>query len=246
MAQDESKRLVASRAVDMLRAWVAATDILGVGTGSTVNFFIDALGERGVQVRGAFSSSEASSDRLRSHGIEVLDSNCGERAALYVDGADEVDGSGSLTKGGGGALTREKIVAALSDAFLCLVDESKVVDKLGEFPTPVEVLPMAQAHVSQQLQDLGGRAQLREGFLTDNRNVILDVLGLDLQDPEAMEQRLNNIPGVVENGIFGKNRPTLTLVGCSCCVEARGSGAMLAAYAETLRQVDICCTKTLN
>lgn len=246
MAQDDSKRLVASSAAAMLHAWVPADGILGVGTGSTVDFFIDALATHEVNLRGAFSSSVASSNRLTSIGIEVLDANCGERAALYVDGADEVDRTGALTKGGGGALTREKIVAALSDAFLCLVDESKVVNQLGEFPTPIEVLPMAQAHVSQQLKNLGGQPRLREGFTTDNGNVILDVLGLDLRDPVGMEVRLNNIPGVVENGIFGQHKPTLTLVGCGCGIEARGSNEMLTVYADLLQNNGVCCTTSFD
>lgn len=246
MDQNESKRLVASTAVEMLDTWVPEDGILGVGTGSTVNFFIDALAEHNVKVRGTFSSSEASTERLVAHGFEVLDSNCGERAALYVDGADEVDQLGALTKGGGGALTREKIVAALSDAFLCLVDETKVVDQLGAFPTPIEVIPMAQAHVVQELRKIGGRPEIRKNFRTDNGNLILDVHDLDLKDPQSMEAQLNSVPGVVENGIFGLNRPTLTLVGCECGVEVRGSATKLAEHANVVQQSNVCCSKTLN
>lgn len=228
-------------AAEFAAATLQSGDILGVGTGSTVNHFIDALAERELTIRGAFSSSDASTRLLEKIGVQVLDSNCGARAALYVDGADEVDAHGAVTKGGGGALTREKIVAALSDTFLCVVDDSKLVDCLGGFPLPVEVIPMAQALVAGKIADLGGHARLREGFRTDNGNVILDVENLVVADPAKLEQTLNSIPGVVENGVFWTNRPALTLVSCSCGVEARGSSDMLRAHAALLAKVSICC-----
>ena len=241
MNQDLLKQQVATAAIELARAWLHPNDILGVGTGSTVNYFIDALGEQKLELRGAFSSSDASTLALRDIGIEVLDSNCGERATLYVDGADEVDENGALIKGAGGALTREKIVAALSDNFVCLVDESKVVDRLGigNFPLPVEVIPMAKASVEAQITQLGGSPQEREGYRTDNGNLILDVERLDLSDPEGIEQTLNNIPGVVENGVFWQNRPLLTLIGQEGGVVVRGRAEVLECYADLLSATSI-------
>ncbi|MYD42542.1 MAG: ribose-5-phosphate isomerase RpiA [Gammaproteobacteria bacterium] len=246
MDQEQLKQQVAQVAADFVTAKLKPHDILGVGTGSTVNHFIAALHERNVSVRGAFSSSEASSAALADIGIQVFDSNCGERAALYVDGADEIDARGALTKGGGGALTREKIVAALSDVFICLVDETKLVDRLGGFPIPVEVIPMARAHVAARLAELGGEPRLREDFRTDNGNVILDVAQLEVQDPEDLECTLNNIPGVVENGVFWENRPTLALVSCGCGVEVRGAKQMLASFADLLQGTGVCCETTFS
>lgn len=245
MNQDVLKQQVATAAIELAQAWIRPNDILGVGTGSTVNYFIDALGEQNFDLRGAFSSSDASTRLLRDIGIEVLDSNCGARATLYVDGADEVDANGALIKGAGGALTREKIVASLSDNFVCLVDESKVVDRLGvgNFPLPVEVIPMAKAHVEAEITRLGGMPSEREGFQTDNGNLILDVRELDLSDPESIEQTLNNIPGVVENGVFWSNKPALTLVSYENRVEVLGSAEMLQLHATKLSRTSVIFNK---
>ncbi len=235
MSQDQLKQQVATVAVELVQAWLGPDDILGVGTGSTVNFFIDELEKQRVRLRGAFSSSDASTQALLEIGIDVLDSNCGERAVLYVDGADEFDADGALIKGAGGALTREKIVAALSDNFVCLVDESKVVKRLGACPLPVEVIPMAKAHVEAQIARLGGMPQERSNFRTDNGNLILDVERLDLSDADAVEQMLNNIPGVVENGVFAANRPELTLGGFESGVVAYGKSEVLQRHSAKLR-----------
>lgn len=187
--------------------------IIGVGTGSTVNFFIDALAGRRDRVRGAVSSSEASTARLRAAGIEVLDLNQTGDLELYVDGADEADRHGRLIKGGGGALTREKIVAAASRRFVCIVDDTKVVDVLGHFPLPVEVIPMARSYVARQLLKLGGQPVLRESFITDNGNPILDVHGLRILDPPALEAAINGIAGVVTVGLFAQRAADIVLVG---------------------------------
>jgi ribose 5-phosphate isomerase A len=187
--------------------------IIGVGTGSTVNFFIDALAGRRDRVRGAVSSSEASTARLRAAGIEVLDLNQTGDLELYVDGADEADRHGRLIKGGGGALTREKIVAAASRRFVCIVDDTKVVDVLGHFPLPVEVIPMARSYVARQLLKLGGQPVLREAFITDNGNPILDVHGLRILDPPALEAAINGIAGVVTVGLFAQRAADNVLVG---------------------------------
>ncbi|MCY4093642.1 MAG: ribose-5-phosphate isomerase RpiA [Gammaproteobacteria bacterium] len=246
MSQDQLKQRVAEVAIELTHAWLSPKDILGVGTGSTVNFYIDELGKRNLDLRGAFSSSDASTRALQEIGVEVLDSNCGERAALYIDGADEVDALGALIKGAGGALTREKIVASLSDSFVCLVDKSKVVERLGECPLPVEVIPMAKAHVEAQIVQLGGLPTEREGVQTDNGNLILDVERLDLSDPESVERRLNNIPGVVENGIFSENRPSVTLVGHDCGVELRCTKTIRQRHASKWNAIDVCCETLLN
>lgn len=187
--------------------------IIGVGTGSTVNFFIDALATRRDRVRGAVSSSEVSTARLRAAGIEVLNLNQTGDLELYVDGADEADRHGRLIKGGGGALTREKIVAAASRRFVCIVDDSKVVDVLGRFPLPVEVIPMARSYVARQLLKLGGQPVLREAFITDNGNPILDVHGLRILDPPALEAAINSIAGVVTVGLFAQRAADIVLVG---------------------------------
>jgi len=184
---------------------------LGVGTGSTVNAFIDALAARGVELGNVVSSSEATTERLKKHGIAVTELNSAGNLDLYVDGADEIDGAGHMIKGGGGALTREKIVAGASQRFLCIVDDSKLVRVLGEFPLPMEVIPMGRSFVARQLVKLGGLPEYRENFVTDNGNVILDVRHLDLVDPVEMEDRLNRIPGVVTVGIFGRRKADLVL-----------------------------------
>ena len=192
------KQQVAEAAVRFVRSG----SILGVGTGSTVNCFIEALAARGTRIEAAVSSSEASTTLLQSHGIEVMDLNLAGTLDLYIDGADEFDSHRRLIKGGGGALTREKIVTAASRKFVCIVDESKKVGVLGRFPLPVEVIPMARSFVARQLVVMGGQPELREGFVTDNGNVILDVHNMDLVDPVRIEKELNNLPGVVTNGLW--------------------------------------------
>ncbi|MEM9305439.1 MAG: ribose-5-phosphate isomerase RpiA [Pseudomonadota bacterium] len=176
--------------------------VLGIGTGSTVNELIGLLGDSNLRLDGAVSSSEATTRGLESIGVRVLDLNSTGPLELYIDGADETDPHGRLITGGGGALTREKVIAAASRRFSCIVDDSKCVSVLGEFPLPVEVIPMARSHVARQLVELGGRPELRDGFVTDNGNPILDVRGLDLTDPVAMEKQINQVAGVVTVGLF--------------------------------------------
>lgn len=213
-AQNELKRQVADAALDMVTPWLAPDSVVGVGTGSTADCFIDALASRAVAFRAAVSSSAASARRLESHDIAVWDLNAVDTVAVYVDGADEVDPARALLKGGGGALTREKIVAASAERFVCIVDESKLVGTLGAFPLPVEVIPMARRVVERELARLGAKAVPRTGFVTDNGNHILDVHGLAIDEPERLEARLNNIAGVVENGLFAlATRPQTVLVG---------------------------------
>ncbi len=209
MNQDLAKRKAAEAAL----AYVVPGEVLGVGTGSTVNHFIDLLAERRLDVAGAVSSSNASSERLKRAGIPVLDLNGAGTLSIYVDGADESNRHLHLIKGGGGALTREKIVAAASRQFVCIADESKLVDVLGAFPLPVEVIPMAQAYVARELVRIGGRPQLREGFVTDNGNIILDVRGLEILDPVAMEAQINLITGVVCVGLFARRRADVLILG---------------------------------
>ncbi len=206
--QQQQKQAVAAAALK----WVSEDCVLGVGTGSTVNCFIDALGASGKRVEAAVSSSEATTARLQALGVEVRDlNNCGT-LDLYIDGADEFDPHRRLIKGGGGALTREKIVAAASRKFVCIVDESKRVGVLGRFPLPVEVIPMARSYVARQLVALGGQPELRQGFVTDNGNVILDVHNLDLVDPVRVEQHINNLAGVVACGLFALRPADVVLV----------------------------------
>ncbi|MBK5936380.1 MAG: ribose-5-phosphate isomerase RpiA [Halorhodospira halophila] len=206
---DQGKRLAAEAALE----YVEEDAYVGVGTGSTVNLFIDALADMRDRIAGAVSSSEASTQRLRDRGIDVTDLNSAGRLPVYIDGADEANRFLQLIKGGGGALTREKIVASASDRFVCVADEGKMVDVLGAFPLPVEVIPMARSTVARELVRLGGRPELREGFTTDNGNVILDVHGLSITEPMKLEQTLNNIPGVVTNGIFALRPADLLLLG---------------------------------
>ncbi len=211
MTQDELKALVGQAAL----AYVQPGTVVGVGTGSTVNCFIDALATMKDRIAGAVSSSEKSTQRLQSHGIVVLDSNSVERIPAYIDGADEIDHGGHMIKGGGAALTREKIVADLADRFICIADESKLVTTLGRFPLPVEVVPMATSQVSRRFVALGGNAVLREGVITDNGGCILDVHGLSITDPLGMEQEVNQWPGVVAVGIFARHRARVCLLGTS-------------------------------
>ena len=209
MTQDEFKKAAASAAV----AEVPDDAIIGVGTGSTANFFIAALAARASRIRGAVASSEASAARLRAVGIPVLDLNDVAELPVYVDGADEIDHRLAMIKGGGGALTREKIVAAVSHRFVCIADASKRVARLGRFPLPIEVIPMARAYVAREVAKLGGEPRLRADFVTDNGNVILDVHGLAIDDPARLESELNQIPGVVTNGLFARRPADLLLLG---------------------------------
>ena len=215
MAADDQKRAAAEAAL----AYVAEDGTLGVGTGSTVNHFIAALGRRRIRLKGAVSSSEATSRLLRAAGVDVLDLNSTGDLDVYVDGADEATRHLSLIKGGGAALTREKIIAAASRRFVCIVDRSKVVDVLGRFPLPVEVIPMARSYVARQLVRLGGQPVLREGVTTDNGNAILDVHNLRITDPRALETEINQIVGVVANGLFARRGADLLLVGTDAGVE---------------------------
>jgi ribose 5-phosphate isomerase A len=209
MTQDELKQAVARAAI----AHVPNDCIVGVGTGSTANFFIDALAEIKSRIRGAVASSEASAKRLQGHGIEVLSLNEAGTLPVYVDGADEITRHLHMVKGGGGALTREKIVAAASRKFVCVCDASKLVDVLGKFPLPIEVIPMARSYVARELTAMGGQPKLREGFTTDNGNVILDVHGLSILNPVELETTLNNIAGVVTNGLFARRAADVLLLG---------------------------------
>jgi len=193
--------------------------IVGVGTGSTVDHFISGLGEIAARLQGAVASSRATAERLRAHGIPLIELNDAGDLPLYVDGADEYTDQRALTKGGGGALTREKIVASASERFVCIVDAGKHVDWLGEFPLPVEVIPMARSFVARQLARLGGQPELRHGFTTDNGNAILDVYNLSIREPMDLERRINDIPGVVTNGIFALRRADEILVAGDTGVE---------------------------
>ena len=207
MTQDEMKRAAAAAALE----YVEDHSIVGIGTGSTANHFIDLLAESRIPLKGTVASSIKSADRLQSHGIKVLELNQTGPLDLYVDGADESDAKLNLIKGGGGALTREKIVAAASDKFICIADASKLVDVMGKFPLPVEVIPMAQSLVAREMVKLGGHPTLREGFTTDNGNIILDVSGLEITDPVALENQINKLAGVVTVGLFA-NRPADVLI----------------------------------
>lgn len=217
LTQDELKKQVARAAVEYVRG-----GIIGVGTGSTANYFIEELAKVKSKIDGAVASSEGTAQRLRSVGIEVLDLNNVSPADLeiYVDGADEITEHFHMLKGGGGALTREKIVAAVAQKFICICDASKRVPLLGKFPLPVEVIPMARSHVARELTRLGGQPKLREGFVTDNGNVILDVANLEILDPVATEARINQIVGVVTNGLFAARPADILLLSTQNGVES--------------------------
>ncbi|MBL8437536.1 MAG: ribose-5-phosphate isomerase RpiA [Zoogloeaceae bacterium] len=208
MTQDEMKRAAALAAL----AYVPDGVVVGVGTGSTANHFIDGLAARKDRILGAVASSDASARRLAAHGITLVDLNDVDRLPVYVDGADEIDPDLAMIKGGGGALTREKIVAAVSDLFVCICDESKRVPVLGGFPLPVEVIPMARRHVMARLAALGGQPRLREGVTTDNGHCIVDVVGLQITDPRGLERAINQIPGVVTNGLFAQRGADVLLL----------------------------------
>lgn len=209
MNQDEQKRAAALAALDHIPEGC----MLGVGTGSTANYFIAALGQIKHRLAGAVASSEASAALLKKAGIEVFDLNAVSEVPVYVDGADEIDRDLSMIKGGGGALTREKIVAAVAQRFVCIADETKLVDRLGKFPLPIEVIPMARRHVASQIEKLGGRPVWRKDFVTDNGNVILDVHGLAIDDPAALESMLDHIAGVVTNGLFARRGADVLVLG---------------------------------
>ncbi|MFZ6772962.1 ribose-5-phosphate isomerase RpiA [Undibacterium sp. SXout7W] len=213
MTQDELKLAVAQAAI----AYVVENEIVGVGTGSTANFFIDELAKIKHKIKAAVASSEATAERLRGHGITVLDLNEVTSMPVYIDGADEITPQGAMIKGGGAALTREKIVASVADQFICIADGSKLVELLGKFPLPVEVIPMAHAVVARKLNAIGGEARLRmkdgQPLLTDNGNMILDIHGLHIADPVALEAQINNIVGVVTVGLFARQGANVCLLG---------------------------------
>ncbi|MFW9605952.1 MAG: ribose-5-phosphate isomerase RpiA [Pseudomonas sp.] len=213
MNQDQLKQAVAQAAIDLIHPRLDSNSIVGVGTGSTANYFIDALAKIRHDFDGAVASSEATAARLKSHGIPVYDLNNVFEMEFYVDGADETDAHLQLIKGGGAALTREKIVAAVAKTFVCIADQSKLVERLGAFPLPVEVVPMARSHVARELVKLGGDPMYREGVVTDNGNIILDVYNLMIGDAVALEQSINNIVGVVTNGLFAARPADVLLLG---------------------------------
>jgi ribose 5-phosphate isomerase A len=209
MTQDEMKKAAAIHALE----FIENDSIVGVGTGSTVNYFIDALATIKNKIQGAVSSSEESSKRLKAHGIEVFDLNDVDVLDVYVDGADEITKYMSMIKGGGAALTREKIVAAVAKKFICIADDSKQVELLGHFPLPVEVIPMARSYVARELVKLGGDPEYRQGVVTDNGNVILDVHNLSIIDPKKLEADINAIVGVVTNGLFAQRGADILILG---------------------------------
>jgi len=216
MTQDEMKQAVAQAALD----YIVPNSIVGVGTGSSANMFIDALASMKDQIAGTVASSNVSAQRLESHGIRVLNFNdVSDNMSVYVDGADEFDAANNLVKGGGGALTREKIVAAGFERFVCIVDESKKVDVLGVFPLPIEVIPMSRNLIAREILKLGAKPVWREDFVTDNGNVILDVHGLKITDPKALEATLNHMPGVVTNGLFAMRGADIVLMATPTGVE---------------------------
>ncbi len=220
MTQDELKRAVALEAIK----YVVEDAVIGVGTGSTANYFIEELAKIKGRIRGAVASSEQTADRLRAHRIDICDLNSVNELPVYIDGADEITPHFAMIKGGGGALTREKIVAAVAQQFVCIADQSKLVNVLGAFPLPVEVIPMARSYVARELVRLGGRPQLREGFKTDNGNIILDISGLDILNPVELEAEINNIAGVVTCGLFARRGADVLLLGTPSGVETKRRG----------------------
>ncbi|MFC3022534.1 ribose-5-phosphate isomerase RpiA [Vibrio zhugei] len=209
MTQDEMKKAAGWAALQ----YVEKGSIVGVGTGSTVNHFIDALGSIKDDIEGAVSSSEASTEKLKALGIEVFDCNQVSHLDVYVDGADEINPYKDMIKGGGAALTREKIVAAIADKFVCIVDDSKTVDILGQFPLPVEVIPMARSYIGREIVKLGGDPAYREGVITDNGNIIIDIHNMNIANPKELERQLNALPGVVTNGLFAARGADIVIVG---------------------------------
>ncbi len=215
MTQDEQKRAAAQAAIQ----YVPIGAVIGVGTGSTANYFVDELAKIKHKIKGAVASSEATAQRLHKHGIDVLDLNTITDLPVYVDGADEITKHLHMIKGGGGALTREKIVAAVARKFICITDQSKLVNILGAFPLPVEVIPMARSYVAREITLLGGHPALRQGFITDNGNAILDIHGLQILNPVELETTLNHITGVVTNGLFARKGADILLLGTDTGVE---------------------------
>ncbi len=209
MTQDDLKQAVAREAI----RYVVDGAVIGVGSGSTANFFIDELAKMKNRIAGAVASSEKTAERLKRHGIRLLDLNGVDELPVYIDGADEITEHLAMIKGGGGAFTREKIVSAVAKKFVCIADESKLVPVLGKFPLPVEVTPMARAYVARQMVRLGGQPKLREGFVTDNGNIVLDVWGLSILNPVELETAINNVTGVVTNGLFARRGADLLLLG---------------------------------
>ncbi len=212
LTQDQLKQQAADAALEMVAEIARPDVVIGVGTGSTADLFIDGLAAFKGRIRGTVASSERSAERLRRHGLPVLDLNDVETIPIYVDGADEIDGNLCMIKGGGGALTREKIVASVAERFVCIADESKLVQRLGAFPLPIEVIPMARAAIARRMLALGGEARVREGFVTDNGNQILDVHGLRIIDPQTFEAQINNMPGVVTCGLFALRGADIALL----------------------------------
>lgn len=221
MTQDELKQAVARAAVEQIKPGLESSTIVGVGTGSTTNFFIDELATIRHKFDGAVASSVASAARLKALNIPVYELNTVNDVQVYVDGADESNGQLQLIKGGGGALTREKIIAAIANQFICIIDDSKLVDILGAFPLPVEVIPMARSHVARELVKLGGVPEYRQGFVTDNGNIILDLYNLKIGEPLALESKINNITGVVSNGLFAQRPADLLLIGSDQGVKSK-------------------------
>jgi len=211
MTQDEMKKAAAEAALD----YVESGMVVGIGTGSTANHFIDLLASVKHKIDGTVASSVASEERLKIHGIPVMDLNNSGQLSLYVDGADESDKHLNLIKGGGGALTREKIVAGASDKFICIADDTKLVDVLGAFPLPVEVIPMARGYITREIVKMGGQPKLREGFTTDNGNIILDVHGMEIMEPVKMEDNFNKLAGVVTVGIFARRPADVLILGAT-------------------------------
>jgi len=209
MTQDELKQAVAREAIK----YIVDDGVIGVGSGSTVNYFIDELAKVKNRIAGAVASSEKTAERLKRHGIRLFDLNGVNELPVYIDGADEITEHLAMIKGGGGALTREKIVAAVAKKFVCIADESKLVPVLGKFSLPVEVIPMARAYVARQIVRLGGQPKLREGFTTDNGNIVLDLWGLSILNPVELETSINNITGVVANGLFARRGADVLLLG---------------------------------
>ncbi|MBE0487706.1 MAG: ribose-5-phosphate isomerase RpiA [Halomonas sp.] len=219
LSQDQLKDAVAAAAIDEITPWLSRSTVLGIGTGSTANLFIDRLAALRDDFKGAVASSEASAERLRGHGIEVFELNSVGTVPFYIDGADEVNAHLHMIKGGGAALTREKIVAACAEKFICIADASKKVERLGEFPLPVEVIPMARSYVARELVKLGADPVYREGVVTDNGNQIIDCFEFMIDDPVAMEARINAIVGVVTNGLFAARGADVLLLGAESGVE---------------------------
>ncbi len=215
MNQDDKKRAAAKAALE----YIEHDTIVGIGTGSTANYFIDMLAEQKHTIEGAVASSVASAERLKSHGIPVIELNGAGDISVYVDGADEATKHRHLIKGGGGALTREKIVAAASKTFVCIMDDSKLVGRLGEFPLPIEVVPFARSYVSRRMVVLGGRPEYRHGFVTDNGNEIIDISGLNISEPVKLESDINQIAGVLTNGLFAARSANVLLIGGNSGVE---------------------------